>query len=626
MPAPTLTTFYGVPSVVATSTSDLTHLFGPSVLRIDSNDNIYVLDRGSISGSNVNRILKISANGVNVSVQVAHTLFGSYDIQDFVVIGEDDLFVGVSDRKIYRVTGGSITNITGSGLTGYLDGPGSTAKLGQGNISAMAMVSGNLWWGDFSNPRIRKVDGTGNVSTVAGDGTTSWVNGTGIAAKVGYVFPAAVADLSGNYWFWGGSGSTGYIAKCTPAGVVTTQATISLFDKFSMCLGADSNLYASYFPTGAFAISKLDLATNTLTTPYSFNPGNNGVASMGIVCDSHGYLYISLMGAFVTGMGFAIYKIAGPVTPVVPPGAPKITLQPISASIYVGESATLRSAASGNPTPTVQWQSLAGAGPTTGLPSLNGVLGPWAVGTPGLIYPGDDGYPDPLAGWANVSGATSPNLTVTPSTVGAKRYKAEYLNSSGGATTNSATLTASAAPSGGVGGGDWSDLFNPDALLPSSDVYSPGAGTPGAITRTPKQPGQATILALVREFSSSPRPVSQRPPSGGVGRAIRITGPTTISMVDPAATNSLQSVSADALYSAATSARAASTKALAVLHGTVTTTASATLKANAADILLSGWRIPDKLPVRGIGLRPVKAVEMTFTPKTFTCDVTFHVG
>lgn len=623
---PWFTTFYGVIGTAATVITDIAHITNTASisLDVDSDGCVYMHETANLSGFIKSRVLKISPDGLNATTQATDTTVGT-TLTDFSVIGPDDVFVG-TNRQIFRMTGGAVGTVVGSGAAGYLDGASASAKIGDGTYG-LAMVSGNLWWGDFSTPRIRKVDGAGNVSAIAGDGTSGWANGTGTAAKVGYVFPSAVADASGNYWFTGGSGANHYLAKCTPAGVVTTQVTYTgVATEFEgICLGPDNNIYVLYRYAGSGnKIDKIDVATNTPTTIYSWSDGSY---ARGITIDSAGNLYVVFTGATTgTPYNYTIQKIANAVTPVVPDTAPKITLQPISTSAFVGDSVTLRSAASGTPTPTVQWQSVAGAGPTTGLPSLNGVLGPWAVGTPGLIYPGDDGYPDPLATWANVSGATNPNLTVTPSAVGAKRYKAFYLNSSGGAITNSASITASAAPSGGVGGGDWSDLFNPDALLPSSDVYSPGAGTPGAITRTPKQPGQATILALVREFSSSPRPVSQRPPSGGVGRAIRITGPTTISMVDPAATNSLQSTSADALYSAATSARAASTKALAVLHGTVTTTASATLKANAADILLSGWRIPDKLPVRGIGLRPVKTVQMTFTPKTFTCDVTFHVG
>lgn len=621
MPTPTFTTFFGVVGTQATVVTDTTHLFTAAGLDVDQNDNVYVKESNAIGGTLVYRILKVSPEGY-VTTSAANGLFGTgIGIDDFAVIGEDDIFAGISASRIYRITGGSVSNIIGSGVNGYQDGPAATAKLGggsgSGSVAALAMVSGNIWFADFSAPRIRKVDGAGNVSTLAGDGTTSWANGTGTAAKVGFVYPAAVG-LSGNYWFTGGSGSNGYfLAKCTSAGVVTTQIVytgLTANGLVDVCRGADNNIYALYLSSGGgYSIDKIDVATNTPTVLYS---GITGTAR-GITCDSKGHLYVSFSGTTGSPYNFTIQKISNAVMPVIPNGAPIITVQPYGTSVYVGDSVTLTSAATGVPTPTVQWQKAAGAGPTTGLPSLNGVLAPWAVGTPGLIYPGDDGYPDPLATWTNISGATSPAYTFTAAATGTNRYKAIYTNSSGSTITNAAKVAVSAAPAVG----DWNDKFDSSALVPGSDVYSPGQGTPGAVTRTPKNPGQATILALVREFSSSPSPVGH-----GVGRAIRITGPTTIAMVDPAASNSLLATSADTLYSSASTARAASIKALAVLHGTVTTSASATLTTNDVALLLSGWRIPDRLPVRGIGLRPVKSVQMTFTPDNFTADVTFHVG
>jgi hypothetical protein len=166
------------------------------------------------------------------------------------------------------------------------------------------------------------------------------------------------------------------------------------------------------------------------------------------------------------------------------------------------------------------------------------------------------------------------------------------------------------------GGGGPDDPTDPnDVVVPSTDIKIPGVGTIGATANS------ATVLALVREFSAS---VGKKFPQLRSG--VRITGPSTISMVNPNATNTLLSVSADDLYSSASTTKGATTKALSVLRGTVTTAAGATFKTNDASILLSGWQIPDRLPCRGIGNKPVKSVNMTFTPTTFTCDVTFHVG
>lgn len=95
--------------------------------------------------------------------------------------------------------------------------------------------------------------------------------------------------------------------------------------------------------------------------------------------------------------------------------APAITKQPNNALVVEGHAATFEAAASGSPTPTVQWQS-----------SLNG----------GLT-------------WKNVSGATNTTLTVNnvKAAESNTEYRAIFKNVLGEATTNAATLTVAAAPS-----------------------------------------------------------------------------------------------------------------------------------------------------------------------------------
>ena len=89
--------------------------------------------------------------------------------------------------------------------------------------------------------------------------------------------------------------------------------------------------------------------------------------------------------------------------------APVVTTQPKSQTYSSGATITLTAAASGNPTPTVQWQF-----------SLNGG-----------------------AGWANISGANSPSYTNGPYTSFQNHweFRAVFTNSAGSAASNGATLT-----------------------------------------------------------------------------------------------------------------------------------------------------------------------------------------
>jgi len=86
--------------------------------------------------------------------------------------------------------------------------------------------------------------------------------------------------------------------------------------------------------------------------------------------------------------------------------APAITLQPIGVSVDEGATATFTAGASGQPAPTVQWQS----------------------GTGGSF--------------TDIAGATSTTLTFTAALAeNGRQYRAVFTNSAGTATTNAATLT-----------------------------------------------------------------------------------------------------------------------------------------------------------------------------------------
>jgi hypothetical protein len=97
---------------------------------------------------------------------------------------------------------------------------------------------------------------------------------------------------------------------------------------------------------------------------------------------------------------------------VLPAVAPVITTQPISQTVPSGQAVTFSAAASGNPTPTVQWQV-----------SLNGG-----------------------SGWGNVAGLTSPSFTTGPLTAFENGWevRAVFTNSGGSATSNAATMTVTA--------------------------------------------------------------------------------------------------------------------------------------------------------------------------------------
>jgi hypothetical protein len=123
----------------------------------------------------------------------------------------------IADRGNHRIrkisSTGVISTIAGTGISGF-SGDGGQASLAKlHNPSSVALDSlGNLYIADASNNRIRKINTSGVISTIVGDGTTSVLNG-----------PEGVAvDASRNVYI---SEKLGHrVRKYSSSGLLTTVA------------------------------------------------------------------------------------------------------------------------------------------------------------------------------------------------------------------------------------------------------------------------------------------------------------------------------------------------------------------------------------------------------------------
>lgn len=126
-------------------------------------------------------------------------------------------------NKIRMVTpGGVVTTLAGANAAGYADGTGSAARFDGPFGIVYDKVNNWLYVSEANgiNAYIRKVTLAGVVTTVAG-GTVGNTNGTGTAAK--FSAPSGMAiDASGNVFICDINNNN--IRKMTPAGVVTTFA------------------------------------------------------------------------------------------------------------------------------------------------------------------------------------------------------------------------------------------------------------------------------------------------------------------------------------------------------------------------------------------------------------------
>ena len=112
----------------------------------------------------------------------------------------------ISDGLNHRIrkvdSSGNISTVAGTGTQGYGgDGGAATAALLNTPADVALDGAGNLYIVDNNNHRIRKVDSAGNISTVAGTGTAGFSGDGGAAMAALLNHPVGVAlDALGNLY------------------------------------------------------------------------------------------------------------------------------------------------------------------------------------------------------------------------------------------------------------------------------------------------------------------------------------------------------------------------------------------------------------------------------------------
>ena len=114
------------------------------------------------------------------------------NLRSIVVSPAGDVYVSDTfNNRIRRISGGVVTTVAGNGTLGFA-GDGGAATNAQINLPhGLALhPDGSLFISDSFNHRVRRVDNSGNISTLAG---------TGIAGATGDGGPAALAQLNVPY-------------------------------------------------------------------------------------------------------------------------------------------------------------------------------------------------------------------------------------------------------------------------------------------------------------------------------------------------------------------------------------------------------------------------------------------
>jgi len=136
-----------------------------------------------------------------------------------------DLYISESDSYIRKVNGdGIISTIAGTGTFGY-NGDGIPATAAQVAYPYMGFVddSGNVYFGDYDNHRVRKISNNGIITTVAGNGTNGYSGDGGLAIRAEVGTPAYVSKgPAGDIYF--SDNTHGCVRKINSLEVISTFA------------------------------------------------------------------------------------------------------------------------------------------------------------------------------------------------------------------------------------------------------------------------------------------------------------------------------------------------------------------------------------------------------------------
>lgn len=199
----------------------------------DAQGNTYIADQGHF------RILKVDPQGILTVIAgvgapgysgdggpALQAAIGGH-VDGLAVDAAGNLYVpDLDNRRVRRIdASGVITTVAGNGRSGFSGdgGPATRAMLSAAFWNVAVDAAGNLYIADGGNHRVRRVDPNGIITTVAGNGSDTYSGDGGPALEAGIPGPDGLfVDAAGNLYI--GDTADFRIRKVSRDGIITTVA------------------------------------------------------------------------------------------------------------------------------------------------------------------------------------------------------------------------------------------------------------------------------------------------------------------------------------------------------------------------------------------------------------------
>ena len=199
-------------------------------LALDNAGNLYIADAGNRRVRKVTPagiISTIAGTGVQGSSgDGGPATSAQLNTPASVLFSAGNLYISdSSNQRIRRVSSdGTITTIAGNGVTGFSGDGGPATGAALAFPLGMAMDSvGNLYFADGNNNRVRRISPAGVITTVAGNGVGHFAGDQGPAVSASLDVPEDVAfDTAGNLYI--ADAGNNRVRKVDGSGLITTLA------------------------------------------------------------------------------------------------------------------------------------------------------------------------------------------------------------------------------------------------------------------------------------------------------------------------------------------------------------------------------------------------------------------